>query len=158
MNVGVGMQTSARIFFEFFASIWALSNLGESFAIAVSMWVSSEGLTVTILSTVLSLLAQISGVVSLNVPRWLAGIAWGTPFKAAVKIQVINECVGLVFRCTREDIESGRCVAQSGEQVLALFGWRDLNTAKFTGILVATAVAWRIVAYASVAARVGGFR
>lgn len=47
MNVAVGMQTSARIFFEFFASIWALGCLGESFAIAVGMWVRSEGLTVT---------------------------------------------------------------------------------------------------------------
>lgn len=70
-----------------------------------------------ILSTALSLLAQISGVVSLNVPRWLAAIAWGTPMKAATKIQVINECVGLVFKCSQEDIKEGRCVAQSGEQV-----------------------------------------
>lgn len=47
MNVGVGMQTSARIYFEFFASIWTLSSLGSSFAILVGMWVASEGLTVT---------------------------------------------------------------------------------------------------------------
>jgi len=47
MNVGVGMQTSARIFFEYFTTIWSLTNLGESFAIIVSSWVPSEGLTVT---------------------------------------------------------------------------------------------------------------
>lgn len=71
----------------------------------------------SILSTLLSLLSQISGVVSLNVPRWLAAIAWSTPFKAAVKIQIINECVGLVFNCTPEEIADGKCVAQTGAQM-----------------------------------------
>lgn len=41
---------------------------------------------------------------------------------------------------------------------LALFGWKDLDTAKFTGILIAATVGWRLVAYASVAVKVGGFR
>lgn len=47
MNVGVGMQTSARIFFEYWATIWALTNFGESLAIIVGSWIRSEGLTVT---------------------------------------------------------------------------------------------------------------
>lgn len=47
MNVGVGMQTSVRIFFEYFATIWCMHNLGESLAIVVGMWVPSEGVTVT---------------------------------------------------------------------------------------------------------------
>jgi hypothetical protein len=41
---------------------------------------------------------------------------------------------------------------------LALFGWEDLNTARFMGIMVAIAVGWRIMAWLSVAGRVGGFR
>ncbi len=39
---------------------------------------------------------------------------------------------------------------------LALFGWTDLNTARYTGIMIAIAVAWRIVAWMAIAARVGG--
>jgi hypothetical protein len=70
-----------------------------------------------ILSTWLSLTSQISGVISLNVPRWLAGIAWVTCFKAAVKIQVINECIGLVLRCSPAEIANGKCIATSGEQM-----------------------------------------
>jgi hypothetical protein len=46
----------------------------------------------------------------------------------------------------------------NADNSLALFGWRDLDTTRFTGILVATAVAWRVVAYLSVTVRVGGFR
>lgn len=41
---------------------------------------------------------------------------------------------------------------------LALFGWHDLNTQRFVGIMIAIAVSWRIVAWWSTAARVGGFR
>lgn len=47
MNAGVGMQTSVRIYFEFFSTIWAMHNLGESLALVVGMWVPSEGVTVT---------------------------------------------------------------------------------------------------------------
>jgi hypothetical protein len=47
MNVGVGLQTSARIFFEFATTIWALGNMGESAAMIVGAWIQSEGLTVT---------------------------------------------------------------------------------------------------------------
>jgi hypothetical protein len=113
---------------------------------------------VTINSTFLSLLNQTAGVVSLNVPRWLAAISWGTPFKAAVKVQLINECVGLVFRCSPEEVASGKCVAQTGEQILALFQWVDLDAARFAGIMVAVTVAWRVLAWLSVAGRVRGFR
>jgi len=41
---------------------------------------------------------------------------------------------------------------------LALFGWKDLDTARYVGITVATAIAWRIVAWLAVVARVRGFR
>lgn len=114
--------------------------------------------TSRILSTFVSFVSQISGVVSLNVPRWLAAIAWFTPMKAATKIEVINECRGLRFNCSPQDLSDGKCVAPTGEALLALFQWRDLNTGRFVGIMIATAVVWRILAYFSVAARVWGTR
>ncbi|KAK8861246.1 hypothetical protein IAR55_002065 [Kwoniella newhampshirensis] len=158
MNIGVGMQTSARIYFEFAITIWAMVNMGESFAMIFGSWIQTEGLTVTVVSTILSMVGQVSGVISLSVPAWLAGLAWGTCVKAATRVQIINEAVGLVFHCSETDIQIGTCVAQSGEQLLALFGWRDLNTARFIGIVVAIAIAWRIMAWVSLSARVGGLR
>lgn len=47
MNVAVGMQTSVRIYFEFAVSIWAMINMGESFAVILASWIPVEGLTVT---------------------------------------------------------------------------------------------------------------
>lgn len=48
MNVGVGMQTSVRIYYEFAMTIWAMVNTGESFALIFGAWVPTEGLTVTL--------------------------------------------------------------------------------------------------------------
>jgi hypothetical protein len=47
MNVGVGMQTSARIYFEYSISIWALLNMGESLLLIFGTFIHIEGLTVT---------------------------------------------------------------------------------------------------------------
>jgi hypothetical protein len=78
-----------------------------------------------------------------------------------------------MFNCSQGEITSGACVAQSGDQLyaflptsslgelmisLALFGWNDLSTAKFTGIMVATAIGWRVVAWACLCIKVRGFR
>ncbi|ODN87104.1 ABC transporter [Cryptococcus wingfieldii CBS 7118] len=158
INVGAGMQTSARIYFEFSISIWAMTNMGESYAMILGSWIQTEGLTVTVVSTILSLVGQVSGVISLSVPKWLAAIAWGTCVKAATRIQIINEAAGLVFHCTEEEVSSGACVAQSGDQLLALFNWHDLNTEKYMGIMIAICVGWRVVAWLSLAGRVGGFK
>lgn len=47
MNVAVGMQTSARIYFQFSISIWALINMGESLTMIAGSFIYVEGLTVT---------------------------------------------------------------------------------------------------------------
>jgi hypothetical protein len=44
-------------------------------------------------------------------------LAWAFTLKGATKIQIINEAVGLMFKCSPEEIQSGACVAQSGEQL-----------------------------------------
>ena len=100
-------------------------------------------------------------------------LSWAFTIKAATKIQLINESLGLMFNCSQGEITSGACVAQSGDQLfvliprpkaseltisLALFGWNDLSTAKFTGIMVATAIGWRVVAWACLCIKVRGFR
>lgn len=41
---------------------------------------------------------------------------------------------------------------------LALFSWDDLDTARFTGIMIVTAFAWRVVAWACLCFKVGGMR
>jgi hypothetical protein len=52
MNVAVGMQTSARIYFEYSMTIWAMVNMGESFALVLASWLHVEGLTVTYVGSI----------------------------------------------------------------------------------------------------------
>ena len=66
----------------------------------------------------------------------------------ATKVQFINEARGLRFNCDEASIVSGRCVATTGDQMLEAFGFEDLDTARFLGIMVATTVAWRVLAWA----------
>jgi len=68
--------------------------------------------------------------------------------KAGSRILAINEFVGLRLNCTAEEVTSGVCLAQTGEQLLEILGFRDLNTAKFMGIAVAISVMNRLIAWA----------
>nr|GAT46076.1 ABC transporter protein [Mycena chlorophos] len=153
MNVAVGMQTSARIYFEYCVAIWTLNSLGESVAIIFASFFDAMGFAVSLVSTTLSMITQFSGILSLSVPYWLQIIAWGTPLKAAQRLQFINECTGLQFHCSESDIAEGICTAVSGEQLLELYSFDDRNTAKLVGICVSCAIAWRLLAWAALRAR-----
>ncbi|KAJ7071333.1 P-loop containing nucleoside triphosphate hydrolase protein [Mycena amicta] len=153
MNVAVGMQTDARIYFEYCVTIWAVNSLGESVALIFASFFDAMGFAVSLVSTVLSMVTQFSGILSLSVPYWLQIIAWGTPLKATQRLQFINECTGLQFHCSESDIAQGICTAQSGEQLLQLYSFTDRNTSKLVGITVACAIAWRLLAWAALSAR-----
>ena len=92
-------------------------------------------------------LTQACGVISVSVPDWLGIIAWGTVMKAGSRVVAINEFIGLRLNCTPEEVSSGVCLAQTGEQVLEILGFRDLNTVKFMGIAVAISVMNRLIAW-----------
>ncbi|KAJ7630445.1 P-loop containing nucleoside triphosphate hydrolase protein [Roridomyces roridus] len=153
MNIAVGMQTSPRIYFEYAVTIWALHSLGESIAVIFASFFDAMGIAVSLVSTALSMIVQMSGILSLAVPFVLQVIAWGTPLKAAQRMQFINECQGLQFHCSASDITNGICTAQNGEQLLQLYGFIDRNTAKLAGIAVATAICWRVLGWLALTAR-----
>ncbi|KAK7064707.1 pleiotropic drug resistance protein, ABC superfamily [Favolaschia claudopus] len=153
LNVAVGMQTSARIYFEYAVTIVALESFGESVGIVFCAFFDGLGIAVSLVSTTLSMVTQFSGILSLSVPFWLSIIAWGTPLKATQRMQFINECRGLQFHCSEADVAAGTCTAQSGEQLLQLYSFNDRNTAKLVGVAVSVAVIWRILAWAALRAR-----
>jgi len=111
------------------------------------------GIAVALVSTFIAIVCAFSGFVSLSVPNWLAAMAWATPVKAAGKVQFINECIGLKFYCDTDSIVSGKCVATSGEDLLTLFRFQDLDTAKFIGLMLAAAVGWMVLAWAALRLR-----
>ncbi|QRV93619.1 ABC transporter [Ceratobasidium sp. AG-Ba] len=156
-NIGAGMQTSARIFFEYAFAIFALQSNGESFGIAFACVTNSLGLSVSLVSTFITIkvLVQLSGLISVSIPTWLSDIAYATTMKYAARVIAVNESIGLQLNCPPETVQSGECLVQNGQQLLDLLGFsNDLRTGRYLGILVALAIAYRVVAWAFLVARV----
>lgn len=108
----------------------------------------------SLVSTFISLIVQICGVVSISIPIWLNDIAWATTLKYAARIILINESIGLRLNCPPETITSGECLAQTGEQLLNLYKFNDWDTSKFAGLLVAVTLGYRLLAWLFVRAKV----
>ncbi|KAG9101294.1 hypothetical protein FRC06_003213 [Ceratobasidium sp. 370] len=147
-NVGAGMQTNARIFFEYAVAIFTLQSNGESFGIAFACVTNSLGLSVSLVSTFITILVQLCGIISVSIPRWLSDIAYATTMKYAARVIAVNESVGLQLHCPVETIQSGECLVQSGQQLLDLLGFsNDLRTGRYLGIALSLAVAYRALAW-----------
>ncbi|KAJ1301061.1 hypothetical protein OPQ81_003479 [Rhizoctonia solani] len=85
-NIGAGMQTSPRIFFEYSFAIFALQSNGESFGIIFASITNSLGLSVSLVSTFITVLVQLSGIISVSIPTWLSDIAYATTMKYAARV------------------------------------------------------------------------
>ncbi|KAG8951402.1 hypothetical protein FRC04_006173 [Tulasnella sp. 424] len=153
-NIGAGMQTNPRIFFQFAFAEWALVSTGESIGMMFGSFTRSMGFNVSLVSTFITILVQLSGVVSVSLPQWLGTLAWSTTLKLSTRIVMVNEAVGLRLHCTDEEVMGGQCLVQTGEQLLELLGWKDWNVSKYCGILFAITVAYRLLAWAVIRAKI----
>ncbi|KAB5589912.1 hypothetical protein CTheo_6655 [Ceratobasidium theobromae] len=147
-NIGAGMQTSPRIFFEYAAAVFALQSNGESFGIMFASITNSLGLSVSLVSTFITVLVQLSGLISVSIPTWLSDIGYATTMKYAARVIAVNESIGLKLNCPAETIQSGECLVQNGQQLLELLGFaNDTRTSRYLGILIALAIAYRALAW-----------
>ena len=147
MNVATGMQTNARIFFEYALGIWMQLSFGESMGIAFASYFDTMGLAIPMVSVLLSVAAQSSSVFSASIVKFLADIAWIFPMKYVAQIMTINEMTGLQFECSEESVQSGECTAVDGQQVLDLYGFHgEVWRLMIVGIVVT--IVYRVVAWA----------
>ncbi|KDQ16857.1 hypothetical protein BOTBODRAFT_30755 [Botryobasidium botryosum FD-172 SS1] len=152
-SIGIERNTDPRVFFEFFISAWALQSTGESFGIVFASLSDTMGLSVSLVSTTITVLSQINGIMSESIPHWLEIISWGTTMKYATSILFINACRGIEFNCSAEAIASGECFVQNGEELLGLVGLHDWRTGRYAGIMVALAILYRAIAWGFVKLR-----
>ncbi|GAA5886465.1 hypothetical protein JCM6882_001645 [Rhodosporidiobolus microsporus] len=152
---GMNMQAGAVNFVCFWISSWALISSGESIGIMFSAWTNNGGLAVSLVSTGLTLLAQLNGIISVTLDGYLRVIGWVSPMKPQAGVTMVNEFSGLRFRCSEADISSGACIYSTGEEVLDTFGlpFGRGGAAKYMGILVSVTVLWRIIAWAALRLR-----
>ncbi|KDE04252.1 hypothetical protein MVLG_05280 [Microbotryum lychnidis-dioicae p1A1 Lamole] len=151
---GIKLQQTPRIFIEFWLTSYALISTGESIGIIFSSFFENGGLAVSLVSASITMSAQLNGIISVTVPKWLQIIGWATVTKSQARVQIINEFKGLVFDCTSQDIASGACVVATGEELLQTFSIAPSGTGKFLGIALALTLLFRILSYIALRVRV----
>ncbi|GAA6030923.1 hypothetical protein JCM8097_008938 [Rhodosporidiobolus ruineniae] len=151
---GMRLQyTPASVFPEFWISSFALISFGESVGIMFSAWVPNGGLAVSLVSAGLTLLAQLNGIISVSMDRWLEIIAWISPMKPQAYLTIMNEMRGLVF-CSVDEVLSDTCIYETGEELLDTFGIPHSGSAKYMGILISLLVLYRLIAFLALEWRV----
>ncbi|KAL1739863.1 P-loop containing nucleoside triphosphate hydrolase protein [Schizophyllum fasciatum] len=126
----------------------AINLKRTSIGIIFNTLFQSTGFALNVTSTILSIGTFMSGLLSVDMPAFLKGINYISPLKYATENLTPYTLRGLTFTC--EDFQrlpDGRCPLETGEQVLRLFRM-DIDPAPRLGALVATAVVYRMVAYA----------
>ncbi|KAG0658490.1 hypothetical protein C6P46_005733 [Rhodotorula mucilaginosa] len=104
---GMNMQWRGTKFIEFWFSSFALISTGESIGIVFSAFTRNGGLTTSLVSAALTLLAQLNGIVSVTLPYFLVVIGWISPMRPQAALTMINEMMGLKFQCTEAEIANG---------------------------------------------------
>jgi hypothetical protein len=66
--------------------------------------------------------------------------------KTQSRIELVNEMTGLSFECTTAEINSGECIAATGEQLLDTFGIPLGGIGTYIAILLSLVVLFRIFA------------
>lgn len=95
-----------------------------------------------------------TGFLSLNIPQWLSDINHVSLFKYGSVIMTRNEFDGKVFNCSVEQINAGACPFPTGEAVLELLRFQDKNWDLYMGLFVAVVVAYRLLAWLALEAKV----
>ncbi|EKM57215.1 uncharacterized protein PHACADRAFT_92002, partial [Phanerochaete carnosa HHB-10118-sp] len=153
MNVATGMQSNARIYFEFTVFVWIQLSFGKSVGIAFASFFDTMGLSVSLVSVFLAVVSQAGSVLSASIALFLQDIAWIFPMKYGVRMQLlINEMQGKVFNCPPDTITNGECTAATGQQVLDLFGFHD-TTWHLVLISIAVTIGYHIAAWAILSVR-----
>lgn len=82
------------------------------------------GLSVNLMSTVISISVTMAGIFSLDMPAWLRALNWLSPLKYAVANMTVLMLRGQRFSCEGPGQRGtdGECVLGTGEEVLRLYG------------------------------------
>ncbi|KAF9350487.1 hypothetical protein BGX34_001194, partial [Mortierella sp. NVP85] len=154
MLVVTQMKTTVLTFFSFWLIMFGYINTGESIGLAFSTFATHAGFNITVMSAVISVFSFMTGFLSLNIPQWLSDINHVSLFKYGSVIMTRNEFDGMVFNCSTEQINSGACPFPTGEAVLQLLQFQDKNWDLYMGLFVAVIVAYRLLAWFALVAKV----
>lgn len=145
--LATGLPRTAPLFFVSTFSCFVIVSCGESIGIIFNTFVNHTGFAVSLTSIVMSIAVVMGGVMSLDVPPFLA--AWNhlSPVKWSVSALIPYSLDGVVFTCTEyQRLPSGECPIQNKADVEKLYkigGNKELSVLA----LGLCAVGYRVLAY-----------
>jgi hypothetical protein len=75
IGYGIGVYPEVKTCFELAVTIWAQTSFGESAGIIFITFANKVGLSVSLVSTMLSISCFVAGIQSLSLPSWLAAVS-----------------------------------------------------------------------------------
>lgn len=145
--LATGLPRTAPLFFVSTFSCFVIVSCGESIGIIFNTFVNHTGFAVSLTSIVMSIAIVMGGVMSLDVPPFLAAWNYLSPVKWSVSALIPYSLEGVVFTCTDyQRLPSGECPIRNGADVEKLFkigGNKELSVLA----LGLCAVGYRVLAY-----------
>lgn len=147
-DLAVGLPRTARFFFIMSANVLFITNSGESIGIIFNTLFQNSGLSVSIMSTVLSFGVIMSGILSSNMPAVLKGINYISPMKYSAQSLATASLEGVRFTCQDwQRLPDGRCPVETGDDVLRLYALQGNVVWKNMVAMAGVTIAYRLVAY-----------
>ncbi|KAK6330430.1 hypothetical protein TWF696_003526 [Orbilia brochopaga] len=146
--MAVGLNRTAKMYFAVAYNVFCIVSCGESLGVIFNTFFdASTGFAINVCSTILSLGMFMAGIMSYNVPGFLAAMNHLSPLKYAVGNLLPYSLEGQKFTCEKyQELPNGMCPVSTGEDVLQLYGYRYDSRRNLVYLAVVT-VAYRIVAY-----------
>ncbi|KAF9434995.1 hypothetical protein BGZ76_007082 [Entomortierella beljakovae] len=147
MLVITRLEVTIVTFFSFWIVMFGYINAGESIGMIFSAFTTNDGLSTTIMSTVIGIFALMTGIMTLNMPQWLDGLNYISVLKYGTVILTRNEFEKKEFECSSNDISLGACTFQTGESVIELLNFQNLNWSLYMGLFVVIVISYRVLAW-----------
>lgn len=145
--LATGLPRTAPLFFVSTFSCFVIVSCGESIGIIFNTFVNHTGFAVSLTSIVMSIAIVMGGVMSLDVPPFLAAWNYLSPVKWSVSALIPYSLDGVVFTCTEyQRLPSGECPIQNKADVEKLYkigGNKELSVLA----LGLCAIGYRLLAY-----------
>ncbi|CCD23322.1 uncharacterized protein NDAI_0B02870 [Naumovozyma dairenensis CBS 421] len=136
---------------NFFANVYCsfiVSGCGEALGIMTNTFFERPGFVVNCISVLLSIGTQMSGLMSLHMPKVLKGFNYLNPV-GYTSLIIINFAFPDSMKLTCEDggrNPDGTCELPNGRAVLESYGL-VANTREYLGIVICVAIIYRLIAY-----------
>ncbi|KAG0682730.1 hypothetical protein C6P41_003495 [Kluyveromyces marxianus] len=146
--MGTGLPRTAEMLFISMYCSFVVTTCGEAWGIVVNTLFDRPGFVVNVVSIILSISSIMSGILSLQMPKFWKGLNYTSPVHYTSMI-LINYAFPdhLKFNCRDGGRNpDGSCIFSNGKDVIENFGLH-VNTSVYMGALICVWVIYRAIPY-----------